>query len=161
MEAGCFNRLGRDLVELMSRGKHAARRTTMTDTQQSIAIALAWQEAANAQNVERLLALSDPAIEIVGPRGGASGHEVLRQWLARAGLRLTTRRIFARASVVVLAQHGVWHDATTGAALGEAEVASLARVGDGRVTHLARYDQLDAALAAAGLELADEVALPT
>jgi hypothetical protein len=29
----------------------------------------AWQEAVNNQDLERLLQLSDPNIEIVGPRG--------------------------------------------------------------------------------------------
>ncbi len=32
-----------------------------------LTIVQAWQEAANAQNVERLLELSDPNIEVVGP----------------------------------------------------------------------------------------------
>ena len=67
-----------------------------------------WLDAANRQDVDALLALSDPDIEVVGPRGSARGHQALREWLARAGLALETRRAFSRADVVVLAQHGVW-----------------------------------------------------
>ncbi len=34
-----------------------------------VALVQAWQEAANRQNVDRLLEISDPNIEMVGPRG--------------------------------------------------------------------------------------------
>ncbi|BDP40640.1 hypothetical protein DAETH_06090 [Deinococcus aetherius] len=37
----------------------------------------AWEEAVDARNEMRLLALSAPDIEIVGPRGSAYGHAVL------------------------------------------------------------------------------------
>ena len=121
------------------------------------AIALAWQEAANNQDVERLLGLSAPQIEIVGPRGSGHGHQLLREWIARAGIRLTTQRVFAHSDSVVVAQKATWHDATTGAAVGEAEVASRFRVADCRVALVARHDDLAAALAEAGLAEANMV----
>jgi hypothetical protein len=122
-----------------------------------IAIAHAWQEAANEQQIDRLLALSDPAIELVGPRGIAQGHQVLRDWLGRAGLRLGTLRTFARDAVVVLEQRGDWRSPETGEPLGEAIVATIFKVAERRVTHLARHDSLDVALSSAGLSHADEV----
>ncbi|MDQ2805890.1 MAG: nuclear transport factor 2 family protein [Chloroflexota bacterium] len=126
------------------------------DTTTPIAVVLAWQEAANRQDAERLLALSDPQIEIVGPRGSGYGHELLRAWLGRAGLELTTLRVFARGSVVVLAQHGIWRAAETGVVIGEADLASQYRVVAGQVVQFARHDHLDKALAAAGLSPRDE-----
>ena len=117
-----------------------------------------WQDAINQQDVERLLELSAPDIEIVGPRGSGHGHQLLRDWLARAGLRLTTLRTFSRGDAVVLFQHGVWHAADTQQVIGEVDVASRFRVQDAKVIQFARYDNLGEALAAAGLSEDDEVA---
>ncbi len=121
-----------------------------------LAIVQAWQDAANAQDVDRLLALSDPAIEVIGPRGSGRGHQLLRDWLGCAGLRLATRRVFARGDAVVLAQHGVWRSVETGEVTGEADLASRFRVAGRRVVQFARHDSLDAALAEAGLDHSDE-----
>ncbi|HEY0739172.1 MAG TPA: nuclear transport factor 2 family protein [Herpetosiphonaceae bacterium] len=125
--------------------------------EQAIAVVQAWQEAANNQDGEQLVALSDPNIEIIGPRGSGFGAQLLREWLGRAGLTLETQRVFARDQVVVVAQHGVWRSVETGEVQGEADLASRFRVADGRVAQFARYDRLEQALEAAGLELADEL----
>jgi hypothetical protein len=124
---------------------------------EAVSVARAWQQAANEQDVDRLLALSAPGIELIGPRGGGRGHELLRAWLGRAGLALTTRRLFAGGPHVVAEQHGLWRDPGTGAVVGEAEVATWFRVADGRVDLLARYDTLAEALASAGLAEDDAV----
>jgi hypothetical protein len=124
---------------------------------EAIAIAQAWQDAANAADVERVVALSDPAIELIGPRGSGRGHQLLRDWLGRAGLHLTTLRAFARGNAVVLAQRGVWRSAETGDVTGERDLATRFRVNGRRVTQLARYDSLDAALKEAALTDADEI----
>ena len=123
-----------------------------------LTIVRAWQDAANAQDVARLLELSDPDIEIVGPRGSGHGHQLLRDWLGRAGLALETLRAYARGNVVVLAQHAVWRALETGDVTGEADLASRFRVEGGRVVQFARHDSLDAALAEAGLDHSDESA---
>jgi hypothetical protein len=62
----------------------------------ALEIVAPWVAAANAQDIDRLLELSDPDIEIVGPRGTGSGHQLLREWAAHAGLTLETLRTFAR-----------------------------------------------------------------
>jgi hypothetical protein len=122
-----------------------------------IAVVQAWQAAANDQNIERLFELSDSNIELVGPRGSGYGHQLLRDWLGRAGLTLTTRRIFARDDIVVVAQHGTWRSIESGEVQSESDLASSFWVGQGRVIRFARYDQLDDALAEASLTTADEV----
>ena len=117
----------------------------------------AWQNAANTQDKNCLLELSDPNIEIVGPRGSGHGHELLEAWLARAGLSLETKRIFAQGDAVVLAQHGVWRSPETGEVTGEADLASSFRVAAGRVTQFSRFDRLSEALEQAQLTETDEI----
>ena len=120
-------------------------------------IVRAWQEAVNDRDVDRLLELSDPEIEVSGPRGSGHGHTLLREWLDRAGLSLETLRVFERGGVVVVAQRGLWRSVETGEVVGEHDVASLFRVDGRRVTYFARYDDLESALEAAGLGYAEEV----
>src|SRR5215213_4597242 len=109
----------------------------------------AWQAAANDQDIDRLLALSAPDIAIIGPRGRGSGHQLLREWIARAGLTLTTQRMFQRGDTVVLAQHGTWQSSATGGVPSEADLASRFRVRDEQVIEFERYDDLASALTAA------------
>src|SRR3954465_14905917 len=116
-----------------------------------------WIDAANRQDVETLLALSDPDIESVGPRASARGHQVLRDWLARAGAALQTRRTFARGSTVVLAQRVVWRAPGSGEVVGEADVASVFLVDGEQVVRYARHDELAVALKEAGLDEWDGV----
>ena len=121
------------------------------------AIVQAWQDAANSQNIDRLVELSDPNIEVVGPRGSGYGHQLLRDWLGRAGLSLKTLRVFGRDNVVVVAQHGVWRSVETGEVTGEHNIASRFRVDGQRIVQFARYDSLDLALDEAGLNYSDEI----
>ncbi|MEO6456710.1 MAG: nuclear transport factor 2 family protein [Chloroflexia bacterium] len=122
-----------------------------------IEIVLAWQDAANHRDFARLLELSDPNIEVTGPRGSGHGHQLVREWLLRSGLTFKTLRLFAHGDVVVVEQHGVWHSAETGEPTSEADFASHFRIDGGRVAQIARYDTLDVALEKAGLDYTDEV----
>ena len=122
----------------------------------AIAIVQAWQAAANDQNIDRLLALSAPDIVIIGPRGRGSGHGLLREWIARAGLTLSTQRVFQRDDTVVLAQHGSWQSTATNGVASEADLASRFRVRDQRVIEFERYEDLASALTAAAMSEADE-----
>ncbi len=121
------------------------------------ALVQAWQDAANQQNSDRLVELSAPDIEVVGPRGSGHGYQLLQDWLSRAGLHLTTLRAFARDNVVVIAQHGVWRSVETGKVTGERDLASRFRIDGLRVIQFARYDTLDVALDEAGLHSSDEI----
>jgi hypothetical protein len=137
-----------------------ANEETMVHNSDPVALVRAWQGAANRQDSDRLVELSAPEIEIVGPRGSARGHQVLRDWLGRAGLTLTTHRVFARSTIVVAAQHGVWRSAETGEVIGEADLATCFQVDGQHIARVARYDDLAAALAAAGLDDGDEMTQP-
>ena len=125
-----------------------------------LAVVHAWVAAANAQDAERLLACSDPTIEVVGPRGSGFGHQLLRNWLARAGLRLETLRAFVREDVVVLEQRGVWRSLETGEMTSEKALATFFEVHGGHVVKFARFDGIEEAFATTGLEPADAVPQP-
>ncbi|MGH2485449.1 MAG: hypothetical protein ACRDHE_05490, partial [Ktedonobacterales bacterium] len=120
-------------------------------------IVRAWIAAANAQDTSRLIQLSDPNIEISGPRGSGIGQKLLRGWLARAGLALETTRAFARGHVVVLEQRGVWRSLESGAVTGERALASAFRTDERRVVWFGRYDDLATALKAADIARSDEL----
>jgi limonene-1,2-epoxide hydrolase len=124
---------------------------------ETVKIIEAWQNAANRHDIKRLLELSDPTIEIVGPRGTARGHQILQEWVSRAGLRLETFRTFAKDGIVVMAQHGTWLSEATKGEESKVDVATVFRVADGKVVYLARYDSLEEALLKAKLSLDDEV----
>lgn len=119
-------------------------------------IALDWQAAVNGMDRQELLRLSNEDIEIVGPRGVARGHDILLQWIDRAGIQLEAGRVFAAEDRAVVEQHAVWTEANTHEESSQT-VASSFTVHDGRVTRLARFDQLAEALADGGLSAADEV----
>jgi ketosteroid isomerase-like protein len=115
-----------------------------------------WLAAVNAGDVEGVLARTTPDVAIVGPRGAARGHDVLRAWMGHSGATFQTREAYAAGDAVVVAQHGVWRDPQSGAVRGEAEVATRFVVADGQVAEMQRYDDgLSSALRAAGLTRAD------
>ena len=126
-------------------------------TPSPVEIVHAWLAAVNAGDADAALAVTSPEVSIVGPRGTARGHEVLRAWLGHAGATFATRAVYASGGHVVVAQHGVWRDAETGAVKGQAEVATRFRVCGGKVAEMERHDDLAAALRAAGLSGADAV----
>jgi ketosteroid isomerase-like protein len=121
----------------------------------SVRIVHEWLAAVNAGDVEAALALTAADVTIVGPRGVARGHDVLRAWMGHAGATFQTRETFAAGDRVVVAQHGVWRNVETGEVRGEADVATRFRVAEGGVAEMERYDELHSALQAAGLTEAD------
>jgi hypothetical protein len=125
----------------------------------SVEIVKMWLDAANSGRIERLIELSAPDIALIGPRGSDHGHQPLREWVQRAGLHLTTLRVFARDNAVVTAQRAMWKSGETGEITGEQDLASRFCIADERVTQFTRYDNLDVALDEAGLRYFDEVSL--
>jgi ketosteroid isomerase-like protein len=125
--------------------------------QAKVRVVAAWHAALNAGEIDRLLSLTHPDVEIGGPRGTARGTDVLREWVGRANIRLDPRRLFARNGTVVVEQGAEWRDAETGAVTGRDTVASVFAVRAGQVAQVARYPDLAQALAAADLADGDEV----
>jgi hypothetical protein len=125
-----------------------------------VAVVLAWHDALNAADHERVLELSDPDVEIVGPRGSGFGHALLRQWLDHTRVSLMPKRVFARGGSVVVGQRARWASPETGETIGEADVASHFRVKQGRISYYARFDETSAALEQAGLAEQDVCITP-
>ena len=118
---------------------------------------LAWHEALNAGDAERLAVLSHPDVEVGGPRGSARGRQVLKDWVGRANVRLEPLRSFQRAGAVVVEEAATWRDAGTGETVGEATVATVFALDRGMVAGIFRYDGLEEALRSAGLDGSDEI----
>jgi ketosteroid isomerase-like protein len=114
---------------------------------------IAWHDALNDGDVERLVALSHPEVEVGGPRGSAHGAQILREWVSRANIRLEPRRTFHEANTVVVDQGAEWQSAEPG---NVQTVASVFVISDGLVTSVVRYPDLESALRAANLDASHE-----
>lgn len=116
----------------------------------------AWHEALNGGEVDRLVELSHPEVEVGGPHGTGRGAQLLREWVDRANIRLEPRRIFHHADTVVVEQRAQWHSTHTGRAISSQTVASVFVVRDGRVNRVVRYPDIANALDAAYLDESHE-----
>jgi hypothetical protein len=116
----------------------------------------AWHEAVNRGDVGALVALSDDDIEVGGPRGSARGSALLRDWLARAGIRLEPRRWFASPSELVVEQVATWRS-PDGTVTDPETIASSFIVENGLVRRTIRYGSLSEALVATSLTSRDEL----
>ena len=114
----------------------------------------AWHEALNSADVDRLVALSHPEVEVGGPRGTARGAQILREWVDRANIHLEPLRVFHEADTVVVEQEAEWQSADPG---GRQRVASVFVVRDGLVTGVVRYPDLASAMRAANLDASHEI----
>ena len=65
-----------------------------------------------------MVELSDPDVEMGGPRGPARGAAVLREWVDRANVRLEPRRLFHRGDTVLVEQAAEWRSAESGEVIG-------------------------------------------
>src|SRR5215203_3254781 len=115
---------------------------------------IAWHEALNSGDVERLVELSHPEVAVGGPRGNAHGAQILREWVDRANIRLEPGHIFHEANTVVVQQEAEWVSAEPGS---RQTVASIFLVHDGLVTSVVRYPGLTEALRAANLHETQEI----
>ncbi len=121
-------------------------------TAPEVSVVAAWHDALNHGDLDRLLALSHPDIEVGGPRGTSRGVDVLREWVERAGIHMELRRVFHRADTVVAEQAATWRSADTGDATDRHTVASVFVVRDDRVARVVRHPGLADALREAGLD---------
>ena len=119
-------------------------------------VVVAWHEALNGGEVDRLVELSHPEVEVGGPRGTGRGAQLLREWVDRANIRLEPRRVFHHADTVVVEQWAQWYSTDTGQVIGSQTVGSVFVVRDGRVTRVVRYPDLADALDATDLDESHE-----
>src|SRR5713226_7155497 len=98
----------------------------------AIETVLSWHAALNESDLNRLLALSTDDVEVGGPRGAGHGADLLRDWVARAGVHLESGRVFVRGEVVVVEQSARW-PSPDGKLADPQAVASVFRVQNGLV----------------------------
>ncbi len=118
-----------------------------------------WHTALNAGQVDQMMILVHPQVEIGGPRGVTVGAEIVREWFGRANARLLPQRWFARDDRVVVEELGEWLSPETGEVVGSRLVASAFSVSENLITRIVRHDTLAEALADVDLTVADEIAL--
>ena len=121
-----------------------------------IGVVEAWHEALNAGDVDRLVALSHPDVEVGGPRGTGRGAQLLREWVDRANIRLVPRRIFHQADTIIVEQEAEWSSAGTEQVAGSQVVSSFV-VRDDQIVRVVRYPDLAEALRAASLDESYEI----
>jgi ketosteroid isomerase-like protein len=115
---------------------------------------MAWHEALNEGDVERLVELSHPDVEVGGPRGAGHGAQILREWVDRANIHLEPERIFHEQDTVVVEQVAEWISTESSS---RQTVASVFLVHDGLVTSVVRLPGLAEALRAADLDESQEI----
>jgi ketosteroid isomerase-like protein len=69
-------------------------------------VVLAWHAALNDGDLERLLKLTTPDVEVGGPRGTGRGAELLRDWVGHAGIRYPDLDAALRAAGIRVAADG-------------------------------------------------------
>ena len=94
----------------------------------------AWHEALNSGDVDLLVELSHPDVEVGGPRGVGHGAQLLREWVGQAKIRLEPRRVFHREDTVVVEQWAKWRAADTGQVTSGQSVSSVFDVRDDQIT---------------------------
>jgi hypothetical protein len=116
-----------------------------------IATVLAWHDALNSADVDTVVSLSSPDIEVGSSAGADQGLAHLQAWAGDPGVTLTPGRMFYNDGVVVVEE-------TATAADGEpnAEAAAFRVVHD-HVTSIFRHADLETALAATGMSESDAV----
>ncbi|HVF00189.1 MAG TPA: nuclear transport factor 2 family protein [Rubrobacteraceae bacterium] len=119
----------------------------------------AWHEALNSGDADRVVALSQPNVEVGGPRGAGPGAGVLRKWVGRANIHLERRRVFHKVDTVVVEQRAGWRSTDAGQATGSQTVASLFVVQENQIAKVLRYDDLASALSAGNLGESNETQL--
>jgi ketosteroid isomerase-like protein len=53
------------------------------------AVLYRWHDAVNSGDVEGVVRECAPDVAVIGPRGSWKGHDQVREWLQRTGIRLT------------------------------------------------------------------------
>lgn len=106
----------------------------------------AWVDKVNAQDVEGVLEVSDPNIELIGPRGAGFGHDLLVQWMENTGVRLHTITRYANDHCVVYEQEAVWENQD-----GHVIIYTFMEIKNGKVTRIERFDNSDDAFSTSGL----------
>jgi len=119
-----------------------------------------WHEALNASQVEEMVALLHPQVEVGGPQGTTRGARSVREWLVRSKVRLLPQRWFDGGNQIVVQEIGEWRSAEGDQETTGKLVATVFRVDEnGLITRIWRQEALAPALEEVCLSFEDEVEL--
>ena len=107
------------------------------------AVLQTWHDAVNAGDIEAAVACCDENVAVQGPRGVGHGHDLVRGWLARSGIRLEPQEdLVETGGRFVVREVARWTTANApdGAPLEPTETWCVFTVGDGLVTSIARFE---------------------
>jgi limonene-1,2-epoxide hydrolase len=121
----------------------------------AVAVVRAWREALNARDLARMLTLVDDRIEVITPRGTERGVRSVREFIERqtygVGLHIEQPRLFADGDTVALAARAELRWVDNGNLADASDIAAVFHVHDERIARIEIHDELQPALAAAGL----------
>lgn len=126
----------------------------------SLEIVQAFHDHLANRDADAVVALAADNVEVGGPRGTATGADLLREWVARANVTMTPKRWFAKDDLVIVEQHAVWLDKDSGGEISRQNVTTTFRIEGGKIAGIYRHDDLAASLTLAGLDAADETDPP-
>jgi SnoaL-like domain len=104
-----------------------------------------WHQAVSAKDVNRVLSLCTPDVELHGPSGTGSGHDLVRDWLSRSGIRLRLRSLTSWHGTFLAEQEATWPLAAGQPAAPAVACVTVFGVRDGKVSSVARYDTVEEA----------------
>lgn len=112
----------------------------------SVRAVQAWHDAVNIGDVESAVQLCSPDVAVTGPRGVGHGHDLVRGWLVRSGIRLEPQGGLVEADgrlVVREAAHWTTTDAPSGAPTEPTTTWCVFTVESGLISSIARYESED------------------
>jgi len=103
----------------------------------------AWHDAVNAGDIEAAVACCTDDVAVQGPRGVGHGHDLVRGWLQRSGIRLAPQHaLVEEQGRFVVREVARWTtaDAPDGAPLEPTATWCVFTVRDGLVSSIARFE---------------------
>lgn len=121
-------------------------------------LVVAWHDAVRECDLEAVAALVHSDVEVGGPKGSGHGVDLMTDWVLNSGIVLELESFLQRGLTFVVAQVATWPDPT--AAGGRTEpvaAASVISVFGTRISRVLRFDDVNAALDAAGFRASPPV----
>lgn len=121
-----------------------------------INVVVHWHDLLNKGEIEEVKKLAHEDIKIGGPKGITQGKEVLGEWFQRAKVTLHPEKYYRHKNIILVEELGKWHS-ETGEVVGSHTVFSVFEIVNNKIASIMRYDDLNSALEASGLNKSDEV----